>query len=984
MASKRFIILLLHTFLFLNQARAQEFPFRRYTIHDGLSAMQVTCLFQDSRGYIWAGTKVGLSKFNGVSFENFRKQPGLWNGHITDLEEDEQGNLLIGTRQGLLRFDGAHFDTLFVHSNIGLSFFHISSEEYWLNINDRLAHWDGADIQYPLLDYPGFEDTVLRAFYFDSKREQAFLFKEDGAYLFTPKPKAVAKLETARLLESNWKTTLPGHFIVSSTPDRELVVHDLTMDLKGVVLGVQGDSIYRHPSFGQVACFYMESEKKIFCAGELLGRTTHWSQQMLEPVIEMLLDREGNLWIATEQGVLQQFSHAFQNYSLSHLSNIWDIEEDKNGNIWFVGYKQGLTRYNGQDYEPISGYEQWLPGKELYMGALCDQSGDLFFPTDNSILKYDGQQFHLFANANERYNCVTQILYEDTARNLLFAGIDKGILAFDLNTGQEINYWTGEDGLHQNDYILSFGKDRDGQYWFGSIYGLSRFDFDKNTFYNYTKLNGKLPVEGVITIFKDGSGNMWFGTTNGLLIYDRENDHPVPVAPKELTTRVHILEEVDGGHLLVGGIDGLYLLDLNKYFGEGVAVFKIFNQNSGFQGIEPVENGSLKDSHGQIWIPCQNQVVKFNPLFLDTTVYPLKTIIASINNQPLGFTDATPSAELGYGINEIKVGFEAVGLNRPLQTEYAFRVDDGEGWSDWQTENYALLTGLGSGQHRLEAKSRTPGILEKDTPVASLLFTLDLPFWKEPHFYIYALLAIAMLAALMFFNYWRQRAYRLQAMRNERENRYLKVQTLQAQMNPHFVFNVLGTLQNLILGSRPEKANDHLVSLSVLIRRFLDASVKSEMPGRTSLENEISLEEELELIKLYIEFEQLQYEGAFDYELAVDAGLDVTAWSLPPMLIQPYIENAIRHGLLPKKEKGRLTIRIFQKKESFFCVIEDDGIGRAKAKQLQKRSLKRFKSRGTSLVERRIGILNEMGYRIDIRTEDREEGGTRVVLKIEL
>lgn len=987
MEAKWFIFTILSFFLIPNHGFSQDYSARRYTIHEGLAAMQVTCLFQDSRGFLWVGTKVGLSKFNGEAFENFQSEEGMWNGHITDLYEDETGNLLIATRQGLMQYDGATFDTLLSHSNVSFTLLQTDGDTFWISLNNQLAFWDGDTIQHPSPVEQGLKKELKkelsqRSFLFQEITEGLAILTTQNDFLFFPKSFTLKNLGEKIPGDAILKSTLPPRYAAIATANSKLELYDMEAGLEQPILKIEGDTIIRHAPFGQTACFYNEKERAILCVSELNGQSLFWSQKIEALVIEMLFDKEGNLWVGTEEGVFQQFNRAFQNYSSSLLPAIWDVVEDKDENLWFVGYKKGLTKFDGEKYEVIEGYESWLPGGEFYMGAIGSQSGNLFFPTFNSVLKYDGDQFHLIAETNDRYGCSAQILYEDTIRQMLFAGIDKGILAIDLKTDEEFKYWNAQDGLHQNDFILSFEKDREGQYWFGSIYGLSRFDFDQNTFYNYTKQNGNLDAEGIITIFTDATGNIWFGSTSGLWTYHYETDRLVPVATSELNTRIHVLEQLDDHHLLIGAMEGLYILDLKKYRSEGIPEFKIYNRNSGFQGIEPVENGSLKDSKGQIWISCQNHLVKVNGLHLNSKIYPMKALIKSVNDQKVNFIETAPRIDIPYGINEAKINFEAIGMSRPLQTEYAFRLGNQRQWSDWQKENYVQLTGLASGKHIFEIKSRTPGLSEKDFPVDSIILKINLPFWKEPHFYIYSLSAIALLLLLAVFNYWRQRAYRIRALKNERENRYLRVQTLQAQMNPHFVFNVLGTLQNLILGSEPEKANDHLVSLSTMIRRFLDASVKSEMPGRSSLENEISLEEELELIKLYIEFEQLQYEDAFDYQIIVAETLDTATISLPPMIIQPYVENAIRHGLLPKKEKGHLTIRIFESEAALSCEVEDDGIGRDRAKALQKKSLKHFKSRGTNLVKRRIEILNEMGYEIDIRTEDRIEGGTRVLIKL--
>ena len=220
---------------------------------------------------------------------------------------------------------------------------------------------------------------------------------------------------------------------------------------------------------------------------------------------------------------------------------------------------------------------------------------------------------------------------------------------------------------------------------------------------------------------------------------------------------------------------------------------------------------------------------------------------------------------------------------------------------------------------------------------------------------------------------------------NERLIKYLQVQTLQAQINPHFIFNVLGAMQNQILSANPQEANRHLVNLSKLIRRFLDSSVSSAPPGKGMAQNEIPLEQEMELLKMYIEFEQLQRQGRFGYEVLTDKALNIANLTIPPMIIQPYVENAIKHGLLYMEEGegvGRLVITHAKNEDALCVTIEDNGVGRQRAAEIQRRSHQIYKSHGTRLVENRVAILNEMGYHIAIETNDRTGGGTVVTIKI--
>jgi sensor histidine kinase YesM len=143
-----------------------------------------------------------------------------------------------------------------------------------------------------------------------------------------------------------------------------------------------------------------------------------------------------------------------------------------------------------------------------------------------------------------------------------------------------------------------------------------------------------------------------------------------------------------------------------------------------------------------------------------------------------------------------------------------------------------------------------------------------------------------------------------------------QLQAILSQMNPHFIFNVMAALQSMILSANIEKANDYLVRMSVLVRRFLEASLStSSSKAKKSGNGELALANELEILRSFIEFQQLIYPDKFDFCLSLDSNIDTGKTTIPPMLIQPFVENAIRHGLLQKAEKGLLKLKISAEKK---------------------------------------------------------------------
>jgi tetratricopeptide (TPR) repeat protein len=206
----------------------------------------------------------------------------------------------------------------------------------------------------------------------------------------------------------------------------------------------------------------------------------------------------------------------------------------------------------------------------------------------------------------------------------------------------------------------------------------------------------------------------------------------------------------------------------------------------------------------------------------------------------------------------------------------------------------------------------------------------------------------------------------------------LEMQALRAQMNPHFIFNSLNSINRFILQNNKAEASEYLTKFSRLIRLILQNSQASLIP----------LESELESLELYLDLEALRFDHHFDYRISVRKDLDIEVLKVPPLIIQPYVENAIWHGLMHKEEKGQLDIDVSQENNHLFFKITDDGIGRKEAAALATKSATKHKSMGLRITADRIAILqnpngNESPVTInDLVNGDGTTAGTEVIIKM--
>jgi len=228
--------------------------------------------------------------------------------------------------------------------------------------------------------------------------------------------------------------------------------------------------------------------------------------------------------------------------------------------------------------------------------------------------------------------------------------------------------------------------------------------------------------------------------------------------------------------------------------------------------------------------------------------------------------------------------------------------------------------------------------------------------------------ALAALFALLYLRHTRLRSKYTQIDLEQR--------LLRAQMNPHFIFNSLCAIQNLIMADKPQKANAFLTRIARLIRNILE----------NSREEYVTLDNEVETLRLYLEVQQLRFENGFEYKIEIDRQIDPENISIPPMLAQPCVENSIEHGLLPGRENGRIDVRYNLRDGLIMLEVTDNGIGRQKAAEITPTVKKQSVS--TKLTEKRLEhfrkILKEklISYEITDLYDEGTATGTKVVMML--
>ncbi len=276
-------------------------------------------------------------------------------------------------------------------------------------------------------------------------------------------------------------------------------------------------------------------------------------------------------------------------------------------------------------------------------------------------------------------------------------------------------------------------------------------------------------------------------------------------------------------------------------------------------------------------------------------------------------------------------------------------------------------------KYETERKEKEIEILARDKEIHLLKI-------KKQSVQLYFLLAFIILAGLisiLIFSRFRlkQKHYRIEL---EKKNLETEQRLLRSQMNPHFIFNSMNSIQSYISGNDSFTAMTYLSKFAQLMRNILENSRKPF----------IVLSEEIETLKLYIELERIRFKQKFDYKITVEPDLPVDSVYIPPMLIQPFVENSIKHGLRNKKEKGLLEIE-FRKDDKFIrCFVKDNGVGREKAGKLNNTKNKEHRSLGIQVTKERLDTLSRLkGLKVsfvitDLKDSNGNAAGTEVVIKI--
>lgn len=540
--------------------------------------------------------------------------------------------------------------------------------------------------------------------------------------------------------------------------------------------------------------------------------------------------------------------------------------------------------------------------------------------------------------------------------------------------------------LGHGNYLYATAEDEKGHLWIGHEKGFAVFDPVHERFENFdatSRTDSLATLKSVVYVSRDARGRIWLADgQRGLVIVDDPAVRPITMRTLQKGNGMQN-EQVHG--LLPAGDGGMWVMGsggVEKLLAEGGSTAYRTAQGlpatstPGAMALLP--DGRLIGASGPkvFWEQRQSTAGPRSPL----PVHIASVKVFDRELDPLATYRSWSELRFQHDENFFSILLSAIDP-RGIHThrfEYDLHPFSG-GWTDAGADRVAVFTNVPSGDYTFRARAVAAD--------GSVLGQLEMPLVMVPPYWetwwFRSAMVLATLALIYAFYHIRINAIRKEARLTTAFNKRLadvELTALRAQMNPHFLFNALNSIRHHVLNSHPDEADRYLSKFARLIRLILDHSDQRSVP----------LAEELQALRLYLELEASRFDDKFSFQIQVDPPVDTSTTMIPPMLIQPYLENAIWHGLMQKSEGGELVLRIGREGDRLRIEVEDDGIGRAKAAEIKSRSALKKRSMGMSITQQRLAMIEkQQGIHCDLQVEDLVlpdggPGGTRITLLIPL
>lgn len=1013
--------------------RGQEYRLENITseyirTEKGLSQNSANCIIQDQEGFLWIGTWRGLNRFDGYSFKSLTKDPSdpvrsLTNADIVGITEDTLGYIWAASATGLnriskkdmsvTRFTTANSSSLGMVSDTLNTVFTDRNGLIWIGTNSGVMTLKPDSLVFGFLEHNPRDFGTISSNQVSSFCEDPngfiWIGTRNGLNRYNPSNGQIIRYYT-----SNKPGNLTSSVITCMVPDRTgniwigtpagLQLYDQQLrQFNYFPLGESGPD-REILSRTSITSLFIDSGQELWIGTRESGLFTFDldSKQLtnLESRVSesgfftlsslncIIQDRNGLYWIGTNyQGLIKLVPdpHAF--YVIVERQSVYGISEPFPNKLW-IGTQKGilvwdrLTKSGGlletDGSDPLRLTSNSITGlvdDELFIWILTQEGANRIRKSNLS-----NRTFKSGAGSNSIAGNVVWDVTKDSDDNYWFA-TTAGLTQWIPSTNQFVNYFHdphNKNSLSNNTCYHVF-EEKQGILLISTQYGLNEFKPRTGEWRVYLPVGNDLTSissEEVFGVFRDLNGELWVYTNGGGF----NSFDPSSGTFERYTTDEGLADNTV--YDIHEDRDGIFWLPTNKglsRFDPRDGRFTNFDVQDGLLRNEFNINSVYGADNGEIYLGGVNGVNAFLPqTTVKTSSQPVLRITDfAVHGEGLSYLlPLSDTVRLKFPDNTFTISFSALDYLNPFKNQFSYHL-----------ENFDKeITRLSPGLHQVDYRNVTPGhyvfhlrgMNSLGIPGEEISVVINvIPAWYQTTaFRILVVFMILLIAGTFIF----LRLYNLRK-RHEMEKQLLTIQNelvrsqkfaLRSQMNPHFIFNSLNSIQNFVLKNDVDSANYYLSNFSSLMRKVLDYSQY----------NYITLAEELELIHLYLKMEHMRFSKKFDIEIRVDPSIDQYLVKIPPMFLQPYLENSVLHGLQLIKHKGLLQVLVEDHIEFMQINIIDNGIGRERARAI--RAKIGHKSKGLENIEKRIQLYNKISDKqlsvkiIDLFDQQGQAAGTRV------
>lgn len=962
--------------------------FKHYTVDDGLPSSEVYQVKQDSKGYIWFATGNGVSRFNGYEFENFSMKDGLPDNTVFEIYED-------------------------------------SFERIWfVPLSCKLSYYYKGKI-YPFQYNDAVQKALLNAV------KTSFCIDRNGTIFLGLHAQGIMEISKNGKITMHFSPNVNGQVDVMQ-PDSQTFVYsyyaksarESFKDMYLRAVNFQTPMHHELISLTKIPPIYMGAsgriirtkQGKIFVGiGKALlefneqNLASYKIENFSDRIVWVYSDLDGDLWVGTVQGgvfYIENGNFKGKRNFLDHLP-VTGVLQDREGGFWF-SIEGGGVYYAASKRMLV--FDKSIGFSDDRIICAVTDGARVFSGTQNGCIEevINDKKIHSYnINPLSPANEVSALFYDHRQKQLRVSGkLNSGYLrngryindpaAFAFNSmvmDSAGNYWMAcSSGVvkienNQSIHIMNSAISKkyrrtngiaqsmdDNILMIGAINGLWTYHKNNGT-YRYLGYKNKLFQNRILDLDYFSPSFLVMGTKGaGLLLYDLEHEEVTQVNTSNGLCGDNVYAiYIASPEIWIATNKGLNKLVLERQH----PLKYVVKSYTGINGLPSNEVNDVLKVGNKVWVAMNKGLAFFVPDSIDhfPVELPLYINKISINDKD---TVLHPNYQLNYDQNNIKITFTGLGYKQAGKLSYRYMMLGlDKNWKYTKAREVQYTTLPANIYTFLLNVENADGTWS--TNEASVHFRILLPFWKEWWF----LTAVIALCTYVMFLLLRYRLKRIQQRKEKIEDlnktlTSLRLKALRAQMNPHFTFNVMNSIQHFIASNNSEAANRYLSRFSRLIRLILNNSERTVVP----------LADEIKALELYLELEAMRFEERFEYRITVDKSIDTLEVEIPSMLIQPYVENSIKHGILNLKHTGCIKIDIQREDNIIKCLIEDNGVGRAES--FFKNRNNHHKSFGTIITQERLAAINalnnsQLSERVtDLRDENGNATGTRVEIYIPL